>query len=786
MNTADANEYHYCAVTIPLLGALRIIRKNKQGRFDMSGITDGRATGLRAILMAGAALLAAPALAADADAANEAELITVTAGRADTLDIGGAVNVLDTEVLERFSYSDVNRVLRQVPGVLIQEEDGFGLRPNIGIRGSGTDRSARIAVMEDGVLIAPAPYAAPAAYYFPRLARMQAVEVAKGPAAIKYGPQTVGGALNLFSTPLPEGPAGKLHGRADLFAGDFGTQRALGSVGGWAGLGGGLEVGALVEGLYEHSDGFKVIDAGGETGYRISDMVAKLGLRSTDGAHSLVFKYQRYDERSDETYLGLTLDDLRATPDRRYNASHLDQINVAHETFQITHSWAVSPAVRVVTTAYRNDTSRSWYKLNDIRNTANTGWTSIAGVLADPAAAPIQFAELVGAPGFTGRAGSLRVRDNNRVYQSTGIQSALAADFRTGDVAHSLEASARYHEDSEDRFQQDDRYQMVDGRLVLSSAGAPGTQDNRLGAARAWSFYVQDTITAGNLIIVPGLRHENIRLTQTRWALGDTARITPTAIAASTISVWSPGLSVTWKASDELRLIAGAHRGFSSPAPGSNLPAETSWNYEAGFRLAGGNSRVEVIGFLNDYGNLLGTCTASTGGGCELGDQFSGGAVQVKGIEASASTQLGNLASQGFEVPFSVIYTFTDSAFRTSFVSSYGPWGNVVAGDQLPFIPEHQLTLNAGLRLERFRFNATMNIVSAAREVAGSGAIPAGERIDPRALVDLSASYALVDRIELFANINNLFNRRYNVAFNPDGARPGAPRMAMAGVRVRF
>ena len=95
---------------------------------------------------------------AEADtAAWSTGLITVTASRANVLDIGGAVTVLDTAVLNRFSCGDVNRLLRQVPGVFLQEEDGFGLRPSIGIRGSGTDRSARIAIMEDGILIAPSP-----------------------------------------------------------------------------------------------------------------------------------------------------------------------------------------------------------------------------------------------------------------------------------------------------------------------------------------------------------------------------------------------------------------------------------------------------------------------------------------------------------------------------------------------------------------------------------------------------------------------------------------------------
>jgi Fe(3+) dicitrate transport protein len=56
--------------------------------------------------------------------------------------------------------------------------------------------------MEDGVLISPAPYSAPAAL-FPTVSRMQSFEILKGGSQIQYGPYTTGGAINMVSTQIP-------------------------------------------------------------------------------------------------------------------------------------------------------------------------------------------------------------------------------------------------------------------------------------------------------------------------------------------------------------------------------------------------------------------------------------------------------------------------------------------------------------------------------------------------------------------------------------------------------
>ena len=67
----------------------------------------------------------------------------------------GSAHQVSEEVLEQFEWNDIQQVLSLVPGVMTRTEDGFGLRPNIGIRGANSDRSAKVTLMEDGVLFAP-------------------------------------------------------------------------------------------------------------------------------------------------------------------------------------------------------------------------------------------------------------------------------------------------------------------------------------------------------------------------------------------------------------------------------------------------------------------------------------------------------------------------------------------------------------------------------------------------------------------------------------------------------
>jgi Fe(3+) dicitrate transport protein len=718
-------------------------------------------------------VVAAHAAAPPAPAAERPgfERMTVVGSRAASQEIPGAVNYVSIEEIDIFKHTDLQRTLRQVPGVYVVEEEGLGLRPNIGLRGSGTDRSARIALMEDGVLIAPAPYAASSAYYVPTMARMHAVEVRKGSAAVRHGPRTTGGAINLISTPIPDAP---FSGRAQVVVGDDDTVLGHGFIGGQ-----GRNFGFLLEGVRQQTDGFKDLDGGGDTGYELDDYLAKLSYRTAGDTavhQELELKIGHTDQTSDETYLGLTDEDFGRDPYRRYRASQRDRFDGEHDQLELRHYAAFGGGIDLTTVAYRNEFARNWYKGQSV------GGVALDSVLDDPVTYATELAWLQGADSPDD---AIVLRNNNREYLAEGVQTIIGwTPAWDSSVEHAFELSIRYHEDEEDRLQDDDAYRMADGRLELTADGARGTQANRVGTAEAWSVYLQDEIRAGRWTLVPGVRFESIDLERRDFAGTDPRRdLGPTEVRTSTVEEWIPGVGVLYSLTPEVSLLASAHKGFNPPGPGSTADAEESVNYEGGIRYVGSRMSAEAIAFYNDYDNLVGTCTMSSGGGCAPGDQFDAGEVEMYGLEltGSAELQAGALA-----IPLQASYTYSRAEFQNAFASDFGEWGTVEAGDEVPYLPEHQLQLGAGLTGGRWRTHVTATYIGEMRIVAGSSDPAGGERVDDHWIVDLSAALDVTDEMELFARIENLLDEDYLASRRPAGARPGRPQTALLGVRVSF
>lgn len=718
------------------------------------------------------------------DTGHRLDSVTITGDPERIRNIPGSAHRLDREELERFSFGDPNRTLRRIPGLNLNEETGFGLFPNIGMRGSRVERSQRITVMEDGILMAPAPYSAPAAYYFPTIGRMDAVEVLKGSSSIKYGPYTTGGAINFRSTPIPNRAFGA---SAQFLLGSDGGRRHHVTAGG-----SGESLGWAIEGYDEGSDGFRDQNtprrasnnmAVDDTGFDNRNIVGKLRWNTTDAPvyQQLDFKFGVADRDARETYLGLTDADFRADPFQRYEGAQRDVINTEHRQYSLRHVIAPTDDLDITTTAYYNEFARNWYKLNDIEG------TGISSVLASPADNAAELAWIRG--NADGSADDVlgTVRANNREYYSRGVQSELNYRLGRGAVRHDILIGARFHQDEEDRLQWEDEYAMENGSMVFQGGGVPGSQTNRETEAEALALWLQDSVRFGDWNVTGGVRYEDVEIERTDYQDGaDPDRGVVTGRRSQTYSELIPGIGATYDLSPRVTLLGGVHKGFAPAGPNADARAEESLNWEAGVRYRDRLVNAELIGFYNDYDNLVGTCTASSGGGCEIGETFNGGSVEVMGLEASALVDAGRALDVDFRLPVGVTYTYTSTEFKTAFASDFGEWGTVERGDELPLIPAHQLTLSGGIGQGPWDVNLQANFVNTSRAVAGSGDIPSNEKVDARWLFDVAGSYRFTEHVRAFASVENLTDETYISARRPAGVRVGMPRTYWAGVKMDF
>jgi Fe(3+) dicitrate transport protein len=743
-------------------------------RFSRNTLTSAIALG---------ALQMVPIWAAAQDAlGSSVEEVTIVGSLEEARKIAGSAHFIGERQLRQFAYSDVQRIVREVPGVSLQIEDGYGLRPNIGIRGVATERSGRITLLEDNVLIAPAPYSAPSAYYFPTMGRMAAVEVVKGPAAITQGPYTIGGALNMASTPIPRETAGTWLTEV----GQDATVRVHATYGGRSDNG----VGFLIETHQWQSDGFQTIDrSDANTGLDVSDFTAKLSYAPVGSPHAIELKLQLADQDSNQSYLGLTDNDFGDDALRRYGLSELDNIATEHEQAILRYSFDVSENFSVTATAYNNTHQRNWFKTEglDLDGSANAdsysgkSWASVIdAVNLGNGLGAYSHEQLQGIldGSVDTPTGSVQLRSNNREYYSRGLQFSASwlGDF--GRMQHEISAGLRLHEDEEDRFQRNDTYSQRAGKLGLDSLGTEGNAGNQVQSAEALAFFIRDEISFGDWTVSPGIRFEDIDQDRTRFKNGAARAFRDGR--TNTAQVWLPGIGVSYQATPGLSLIGGVHKGFTAPSNTPGAEEEVAINYELGARFQDGSLSAELIAFMSDYDNLLGQCTASSGSDCIIGDAFNGDAATVSGLEALLTADLSQ--NPAYRLPLTLSYTRIDGEFDTS-IADTDFFGAVEAGDPLPYLPENQLRIALGLETGQWTAYMSANYVDDVCVRASCGAF---ERTDDSLTIDFSTSYQLSPLINLFARVENLTNTHDIMGRQPYGARPNKERTLSAGLRLNF
>ncbi len=715
------------------------------------------------------------------------EKVMVVGNPADIEKIPGSAQLVTKEEIREQNYDDINRVLRRVPGVYVREEDGFGLFPSISIRGVDTTRNAKITVMEDGVMMAPAPYSAPAAYYTPTVGRMSGVEVLKGSSQIKYGPHTTGGVINYLSTPIPTRETAYLKSSF----GSFEELRTHAYVGNTIDSRNG-RIGVLVEGYKRQNKGFKHIDEtpdfrnGDDTGFSKNDALIKLSWEpATEIYQRIELKHGSSDLDANETYLGLTDSDFERDPLRRYAASRFD--NMDSRQTQTSLRYAVSPSdhLDVIATLYDNRFKRNWYKLNKVDG------QSLAKAMATPGTAQ---------ECMKGNAAcELRVKANNRKYRSRGIDLSTYYRFGQGRAQHEINAGVRLHEDQVRRFQWEDRYaQNANGTISGKIAGIPGTAGDRLQKTEALAVFVQDTIEMGRLTVVPGVRYEKLDQTSedpkgTLQGPGGTKG----RDGKNSFDMAAGGVGAAWRFNERWTGFGGVHTGFSPPSPRatrSGLDPETSIAFEVGARYSDVSRALaaEATLFNTRFRDLV---VIDNVGGVGSGDTENFGEVNTSGLELAVQYDAGIANGWRVRNPWYLSLTWTNAeqmndarSTDAESIFSYGKKGNKV-----PYIPELTASLGTGIEARHWGISLSGNYVSETWASANNVDEPVDGNGNPDVrfgktdsyfVTDLSLFYRLREGVKLFGGAQNLFDERYIVSRQPYGPRPGMPQFLYAGIEV--
>jgi Fe(3+) dicitrate transport protein len=369
---------------------------------------------------------------------------------------------------------------------------------------------------------------------------------------------------------------------------------------------------------------------------------------------------------------------------------------------------------------------------------------------------------------------------NFREFLVLGGQVSLRYGFKMGEFTSELRGGLRYHMDQIERDHTEEGYLMEAQTLVPDGGDTESVVRNR-GRTNAIAGFVHYGLFGYGLTLTPGLRFEHVSTgLLNRW----------TGVLQENVSTTlMPGVGLHYEIVEGLGVFTGVYRGFSPVAPGQteDVMPETSTNYEAGVRYTDKEeaTRIEAIGFFNDYSNLVGQCSFSSG--CapdDLAKQFNGGEVDIYGFEFVAGHRLD--LGAGFQLELRGAYTFTQTEFQTAFKSANPQFGVVDVGDELPYVPKHQASLQVGFGQRQWTVDVNTVYSDAMREVAGQGDAADGEETDSFVMLDLKVRYQPLRWLEIYLKGENLTMAQPIASRRPFGARPIKPLLISSGATVQW
>jgi Fe(3+) dicitrate transport protein len=532
----------------------------------------------------------------------------------------GARTVVRRENMVEHAATTVGDVLRRVPGVQVQENNGTGgsdISLNVGVRGLTSRLSPRSTVLIDGVPAAFAPYGQPQLSMAPiAVGNLDSIDVVRGAGSVRYGPQNVGGVINFVTRAIPKDLSGEVS--TTLESSRYGGVKNMET----GFIGGTLDNGLGAALLYSKvgGDGYRESNNHND----INDVLFKTHWALTDD-DDLSVNFHYYDATADMPG-GLTQKQFDANPYQ--SVRDYDNFTGRRKDVSIKYKRQIDESTQFEVLTYYSDSFR--------------GSNIAARNLLTEGSFP-------------------------RSYHTFGIEPRVSHVFDLGPTTQEASLGVRYLKEA--MHEQASQLALVNNVLTPTKASDGHVYQDRTGGTEATAVYLDDKIDIGKWTITPGIRFESI---DTHWHERAVMGLNNVPVTAKDRSVNEneplPALSVMYHLSDNWKLFANYETSFGSlqyfqvaqGGSGNNtangLQPEKAKTYEIGTRFDNGIWGGELTAFYIDFADELQYVSNDVG-------WTNLGATRHEGIESSVHYDLGNLDSrlQGLTANAGFIYTSATS-----------------------------------------------------------------------------------------------------------------------------
>jgi Fe(3+) dicitrate transport protein len=552
--------------------------------------------------------------------------------------------------------------------------------------------------------------------------------VLKGSGSLRYGPSTIGGAINYITKSPPTEPTAAV----TLRGGDRGYQSVMLDAGATSG-----DALGSISLLKSQGDGNR-----DNSRFDVSDLMVKGGM-AVGNDQFVGAKFTYYSNTAQASYLGLSQQEYQENPYQ--NQAENDWIYIKRASLDLNHEYQLTDNTVWKTLVYWNNAERNWWRQN----------FSFDGT----------YNNLLNANG--GRLREFRVM---------GVDTRLEIAHNSFGLRNEADIGVRLHTEAMEN-------QRVDGATATARSGT--IREDDLREADAAALFVQNRFYFGNNVTVtPGVRVESYEQRRSiyRWSSAD---VNETSQTSNTEVV--PGIGATWRVNPMATVFGGVHKGFAPPrvqdaiandGVTTELDAERSTNMELGVRGKGQRLYYEATLFQLDFDNQLITASEAGGSSAQL---TNAGETLHQGVELAAGVELGG----GFSLDGNVTLVPTAKLNSTRIIDGIDRNGN-----RLPYAPEQ--LVNLGLNYKQGPWQSGVLARYVGKQYADFENTEAGSADGKRGALpaytvwDLNTSYRLSEQTRIFGTVKNLGDEVYIASRAPEGIFTGLRRTVQVGVTTAF